>query len=383
MSRFGIGNNVHFRLGNQEPNGERGEIMKFYKRTLTIGLILALTISIFGLRQDTQACSRVLYVSKNAGHVLTGRTTDWFEDVESNLWVFPRGMKRDGAAGKNSARWVSKYGSVITAGFDVATADGLNEKGLMANMLYLNEADFGKRDETRPGLSSSLYTQYLLDNFATVAEAVEAMKGDRIQVVPLAFPGSTPKPGLIHFSISDATGDSAIFEYLKGKLVIHHGKQYRVMTNSPPYDQQIAINAYWESVGGDEMLPGTHRPADRYVRASYYLKQLPDPKTDREATANIMSVMRNISVPFGIADPCAPNVSATLWRTTADHINKIYYFESTSSLNVIWVQLKNLDFKAGAAVKKLTLVGSYDLVGDVSNSFVKTKPFTFLGSDTH
>ncbi len=77
--------------------------MKFYKRTL-IGLILALTISISGLMQDTQACSRLLYVSKNAEHVLTGRTLDWYEDIESNLWVFPRGMKRDGAAGKNSAR---------------------------------------------------------------------------------------------------------------------------------------------------------------------------------------------------------------------------------------------------------------------------------------
>ncbi len=90
-------------LDNQEPNRERGEIMKFYKRTL-IGLILALTISISGLMQDTQACSRLLYVSKNAEHVLTGRTLDWYEDIESNLWVFPRGMKRDGAAGKNSAR---------------------------------------------------------------------------------------------------------------------------------------------------------------------------------------------------------------------------------------------------------------------------------------
>ncbi len=357
--------------------------MKSYKRTVTVGLILALTMNTIGLMQHTQACSRVVYVSKNAEHVLTGRTTDWYEDIKSNLWVFPRGMKRDGAAGKNSARWVSKYGSVITAAFDLGTLDGLNEKGLMANLLYLNEADFGKRDETRPGLSWSLYTQYLLDNFATVAEAVEAMKGDRIQLVPSAIPGSTPKPCLIHFSMSDATGDSAIFEYLEGKLVIHHGKQYPVMTNSPTYDQQIAINAYWESVGGNEMLPGTRRPADRYVRASYYLKLLPNPKTNRQATANIMSVMRNVSVPFGKADPNAPNISSTIWRTAADHINKIYYFESTSSLNVIWVQLKTHDFKAGAAVKRLSLIGGYDLVGDVSSKFVKAKPFTFAGSDAH
>lgn len=66
---------------------------------------------------------------------------DWFEDIKSNLWLFPQGMKRDGAAGKNSAQWVSKYGSVSTTAFDVATTDGLNEKGLMVNLFYLGEAD--------------------------------------------------------------------------------------------------------------------------------------------------------------------------------------------------------------------------------------------------
>jgi len=76
---------------------------------------------------------------------------DWFEDIETNIWLFPRGMKRDGAVGENSAQWVSKYGSLGAAGFDVGTTDGLNEKGLMANLLYLGEADFGERDVTRPG----------------------------------------------------------------------------------------------------------------------------------------------------------------------------------------------------------------------------------------
>jgi choloylglycine hydrolase len=46
----------------------------------------------------------------------------------------------------------------------------------------------------------------------------------------------------LHLSLSDATGDSAILEYINGKLVIHHGSQYRVMTNSPTFDQQLALN---------------------------------------------------------------------------------------------------------------------------------------------
>ncbi len=262
-------------------------VMKRQRKMLLTPLMCAMAINLNGFSQ-AQACSRVVHRSQNGEYVVTGRSMDWYEDVQTNLWVFPRGMKRDGAGGENSLQWVSQYGSVIAAGFDVGTTDGLNEKGLMANMLYLGEANFGTRDVSRPGLSWSAWTQYLLDNFATVAEAVEAMKNSNVQIVASPLPGSVAKPPTIHVSISDATGDSAIFEYLDGKLVIHHGKQYPVMTNSPTYDQQIALNAYWESVGGTTMLPGTRRPADRYVRASYYLKQLPDPQTTRQAVANIM-----------------------------------------------------------------------------------------------
>jgi choloylglycine hydrolase len=352
--------------------------MTLATRTIAAILIASFVLSL-GPTQPAQSCSRVLHASKDGSHVVTGRTMDWYEDVKSNLWAFPRGLQRDGAGGTNSLTWVSKYGSVITAGFDVGTADGLNEKGLAVNMLYLGETDFGARDKARPGISWSAYTQYLLDSFATVAEAVEAMKGDTVQVVASPLPGSTSKPPTIHFALSDASGDSAIFEYIGGKLVIHHGRQYIVMTNSPAYSEQLALNAYWETVGGEAMLPGTRRAADRYVRASYYAKQLPDPATDRQSLANVMSVMRNVSVPFGAIDPKAPNIAPTIWRTVADNVGKMYLYESTLSPNVVWVRLDRLDLSAGAPVKKLTLIDNYDLVGDVSAVFQPAKPFAFAG----
>ena len=40
------------------------------------------------------------------------------------------------------------------------------------------------------------------------------------------------------------------------------------MTNSPSYDQQLAINTYWKDVGGLKFLPGTSRAADRFARMS-------------------------------------------------------------------------------------------------------------------
>src|SRR4051812_31150169 len=87
------------------------------------------------------ACTRAVYIGED-GTIITVRSMDWASDIHSNLWILPAGMQRDGAAGPSSIRWTSKYGSVITSAFDVATADGMNEKGLVANLLYLAESKY-------------------------------------------------------------------------------------------------------------------------------------------------------------------------------------------------------------------------------------------------
>ena len=48
----------------------------------------------------------------------------------------------------------------------------------------------------------------------------------------------------------------SLHESLGGKLVIHHGSEYKVMTNSPTFDKQLSLNGYWQSVGGQTFLPG-------------------------------------------------------------------------------------------------------------------------------
>jgi choloylglycine hydrolase len=78
----------------------------------------------------------------------------------------------------------------------------------------------------------------------------------------------------LHLSLSDA---SVVFEYVAGKLIIHHGKQYEVMTNSPTYDQQLSLNDYWRQIGGLVFLPGT-KPRGRPVRACF----VPDPGDSEE-----------------------------------------------------------------------------------------------------
>lgn len=333
-------------------------------------------------------CTRAMYVA-DSNVVITGRSMDWMEDMGANLWVLPRGIAQTGAAGPNSIKWTSKYGSVVTSAYDIATADGMNEKGLVANLLYLANANFGSV-ASKPTLSAVQWAQYALDNFATVDEAVKALTAEPFRIIAPILPNGSPSA--IHLSLSDASGDSAIFEYIDEKLVIHHGKQYRVMTNEPSFSDQLAINRYWQSIGGVNFLPGTFTPSDRFARVTFYVDTLPKkidkvfeaglPQKDLETQASfgVLGSMRAVSVPLGEGIPGRPNIASTIWRSVSDHKSQIYYFDSATSPSIFWVDLKQLDFNQDTPVKKLTVAGGKIYSGETSKLFEPANLYTPLAA---
>lgn len=320
------------------------------------------------------ACTRVLW-SDNGLATIAGRTMDWPESTQPILTVFPRGVKRDGGkAGAaevvkdNPLRWTAQYGSLVTTIYGIGTADGLNEKGLGAHMLYLNATDFGPRDAAKPGLQAGLWAQYVLDNAASVSEALTLL--EKVQIVMVETHGHKAN---VHLAMEDASGDSAIIEYIGGKPVIHHGPQYKVMTNDPPYDQQLAaLKAHdFSKPASDMPLPGNVNPLDRFARATYYSALLPKPKNTREAAAGMFAIARNVSVPFG-APYKGFGIYNTEYRTVMDLTDKVYFFELTTSPNVVWADLTKFNLTPGAPVRTLN-PDNIDLSGDVTKKFVKAK----------
>lgn len=350
------------------------------KITTKAYLLAILTIVItIGLMYDANACTRVVYHGPN-GTVITARSMDWKTEIPANLWVLPRGMERNGEVGENSIKWTAKYGSLVASSWDIASSDGMNEKGLVANLLWLAESKYPDFDPngSKKGMAISLWAQYALDNFSTVSEAVAYFEMDEVIIVSDVIPG-TDKFTTLHLSISDASGDNAILEYIDGKLQIHHDASYTVMTNSPIFEEQLALDAYWKSIPGTMMLPGTNRAADRFVRASYYIDAIPKTDDSKIAVASVFSVIRNVSVPFGISSVDEPNISSTRWRSVSDQKNLVYYFETALTPNTFWVDLKKLDFSEGASVKELKVDNDETYSGETSSLFVNAVPFVFFG----
>jgi choloylglycine hydrolase len=343
-----------------------------------VALILAISVGA-AIAGPARACTRAVYLGAD-GDVITARSMDWKVDVATNLWVFPRGMQRSGEAGANSIHWTSKYGSVIATGYDISTTDGMNEAGLVANLLWLVESQYPPFSSARPGLTIAAWAQYVLDNFATVQDAVTALEKEPFTIVTDHVPGEK-RLATLHLAISDKTGDSAIIEYIGGKQVIHHDRSYQVMTNSPTFEEQLALNTYWKQIGGTVFLPGTNRSSDRFARASFYINAIPKSEDPVTALASVFSVIRNASVPYGVNTPEEPNISSTRWRTVSDQKRMLYFFESALTPNTFWVDLHKLDFSPGARVLKLDLGPDQRNVfaGEVSADFKPAEPFRFLG----
>ncbi len=340
----------------------------------------ALTLVAAVASQDVSACTRI-FSNDSGGSMLVARSMDWATSTDPVLIVFPRGLQHDGGlvghetvVKENPLRWTSKYGSVATTIYGIGTADGLNERGLAAHMLYFPPADFGTRDASKPGVQAALWAQYALDSSATVEEALENLQKIQVVKIEIERNGQTQR-ATVHLALEDATGDSAILEYIDGKLVVYHGHEYKIMTNAPAYSEQLKLlgGRDFSNPTMDTQVPGNVNPRDRFQRATYYLSVLTKPKTERQGIAGMFSVIRSVSIPYGA--PVNGSTFDTEYRTVSDLTNTRYYFELTTAPNVIWTDLKKLNLTEGAAVMILH-PDNIDLSGDVSAKFEPTaSPF--------
>lgn len=299
-------------------------------------------------------CTRILWNTNQVAKTVS-RCMDWAVSDEPELWFVPRGTERSGNADHESHRWTSTYSSVAVSMWGLGTVDGLNEKGFGAHALYLDPDDVAFPEaDGRPSVANALWVQYLLDNYATVAEAVADI--GRIRITSPTFRGIQLG---VHIAIEDASGDSAVIEPVAGELVVHHGPEYTVMANSPTLDRQLENLARYRPFGGELPPPGDISSTDRFVRSAYFLHYLPEPESAEEAVAGVFQLIANVSVPYG-APYTTGDVYPTWWRSGADLTNRVYYFGSTRSPNIFWVELDELADRTEVAKldpRDLALVG--------------------------
>ena len=320
------------------------------------------------------ACSRVVFL----GHdnlTLVGRTLDWRTPIPTNLYVYPRGMQKQGMPSGNTFHWKSKYGSVLAVSYDGGVTEGMNEKGLVMNALFCKGSIYRQsmNGELR-SMSLAVLVSYFLDNFSTVDEVHKWLQDNDFAIYGQNFDQGTT--AALHWAVTDLSGKTLVMEFQNGQLDVYVSRDYRVLTNDPPFPQILAINNYWKGIGGANQLPGTVRSPDRFARASFFIEHVPDSVDYKTAAAQVLSVLNNVAVPLGYELENAPNLSSTQWRSVADAKNLIYYFGFSSQFSVFRIELAGLNLNEGAPVLKMDTSANTDLHGCINSIMVPSAPFT-------
>lgn len=325
---------------------------------------------------DAEACSRILYVGADSTLRIVGRSLDWKTPIPTNLYVYPRGMVKQSHSLQGAIEWTSRYGSVYAVSYDGGITEGMNEKGLVINGLFCKGTVYGNVEtEGRPPMSLAVFVAWLLDLNATTPEVVEVLRRHDFNISGATFDGGTVSA--LHWGITDAEGRSAIVEFDHGDIRIYEGQDIPALTNDPTYPAMTAINNYWEGIGGRNFLPGRVASPDRFVRGTFFDKNVKKVSDHDTAFAIIRSILANVSVPYLYEGPAEePNVSSTQWRSFADLGLRRYYFDLVTNYGAFYVDLMKCNLEKGAPVLKLDTSESMYWVGDVTTRLTPSAPFT-------
>ena len=301
--------------------------------------------------QSVIACT-TFFINKN-GQLVFGRNYDWVTGkgaVNTNL----RGLAKTSfqmGEGKTIS-WVSKYGSTTfnQYGKEFPTG-GMNEKGLVVEMMWLDGSEFPKADD-RATISVLQWIQYQLDNAATIDEVIASDKVIRISQV-----GTTP----VHYLVADKTGKAATIEFLNGKMTVHRGNDlpFPVLTNNT-YSESVAFVKRTEKKNEQEST-FQGNSLGRFATACKMVNDY--------GKAGIKGSVIDYS--FKILDAVGQR-EFTKWSIVYDIGQSKIYFKTQTNKSVRYVDFSDFDFACSS--RPMTVDMNIDLAGDLKPRFEPYSP---------
>lgn len=362
---------------------------KISKHLLMIPLIL--------FSQQALSCTDFRITAKD-GTVLITRSMEFSVDTQSNLRSAAKNKAFSNTApdGKPALSWKSKFGYVYADGLNVALAvDGLNEKGLSFEYLYLpNETQYQKvpAGKNAQGISYLHLGDWILGNFETVDEVRSALANVFIYEQKIPELGDTVLP--LHAAVFDASGKGIVVEFVDGKMYIHENK-VGILTNSPTYDWHIANLRNYVNLSpynpkalttqgitfiatgqGSGMvgLPGDSSPPSRFVKA-FVLAETALPVNNALEALNLgQHIINNVDIPRGLVrakNGAEDQVETTQWVVFKDLTHKKFYYRTYDNMTVREIALKDVDFTEKAPELKMPMKGGAPIV-DVTKAFIKS-----------
>ena len=312
------------------------------------------------------ACTDFMVQTKE-GKWINGRSLEFALDLQSVFRTFPRGQPfaSQNPERKKGLEWISKYGYLgVTALGMNFSFEGLNEVGLSFGYLWLpGVTQYPKVNgqEMKKALDFIDFGAWVLGNFSSVSEVKEGLKGVKIWAHPVPPLGLPP----VHAAIHDVNGNNLVVEFVGGEMKVYDNP-ISVLTNSPPFDWQIAnLQNYVNLDAGNAKsytfrgktiefqgqgsgflgLPGDWTPPSRFVKMVTYLRFATMPGNALEGIRLAEHLLNTIDIPLGeVREKGQEAGDYTQWSVIKDLSEKVFYFRSYNDLCLKKIDLKQLNF---------------------------------------
>lgn len=188
---------------------------------MKFAFLLGLGVCVF-LPQRALPCSAFFLETEEGPSV--AKSYDWYRTFDHGaVFTNARGVEKSALLSPKApstsfappVKWKSLYGSITFNQFGIEfPMGGMNEKGLVVEVLQLRSSEYPPSEDPRPFINESEWVQYQLDRSANTAEVLQSL--ERVKVDGL-FTG-------VHYFICDLEGRCAVIEFLDGKVITFTGE---------------------------------------------------------------------------------------------------------------------------------------------------------------
>lgn len=294
------------------------------------------------------------------GGALFGRTMDFSYPLEPELFAVPPGYEWQNLPGTHRIR--SRY-RFLGIGQDISPltfADGVNEAGFAAAVLYFpgyaryDPAE--QRGAPRMSIAAIEVVKFLLGACASVEQAASVLKTVRIVGVKDSVTDSVAP---LHWILTDAGGGCMVAEKTADGLHLMNDP-IGVLANSPDFSWHLTnlrnymnvsphqnAESGWPRVtltpfgqgGGTFGLPGDFTPPSRFVRAAYLKSHTVFPQDRDGAVGAGFHVLESVSIPKGVVQTARGASDYTQYTAFIDLSAREYFYKTYDNSQIFSAKL--------------------------------------------
>ena len=224
--------------------------------------------------------------------------------------------------------------------------DATNEKGLsMAGLNFPENADYKPLASDKDNITPFEFIPWVLSQCESLEEARQLLS--RINLINENFSDKLPLTPL-HWIIADRTASITI-EPTKAGLQIHDNP-LGVLTNNPPFDQQMSNWNQYHSKYCPSKLPGDLSSESRFIRAACLKHNSICDGSEAESVSQFFHFLSNLEYIKGCQRVKDDLYKSTVYSSCCNTDKGIYYYKTYNNSQISGVDMYHEDLNENQLV---------------------------------